>query len=816
MRQLSWWQRLSVQITVPMLVAMFAILLGLAYFMVAAQKQSALKSAQLELRSSLAVAQGSFNRMYTANRTIAIPELLSEIHVHPRLENAVIVTPNKDLVAVYEPHLIAGTLQSFVDEIDVDLLNEVATTGKTLIRYHPEHSHLVAAAPIIESLSVNRQTRRNVLLVEYHHAPHWYQLSGLPWWPLAALIVVFFGVGLCLWLALQRFVARPANKLVRAVTEFGQHGSVDERQLPSRQLNEFGVLAQNLRLAVRERRNREAQVRKLSAAVEQANENIMITDLEGHIEYVNPAFCETTGYTAAEVMGQNPRFLASGRTPAKAYEQLWKSLSEGKTWQGELYNQTKGGEEFREWATISPLRDETGQVTHYLASKLNITQRVEDEARIEYLAYYDALTELPNRTSCIRHLTDILNQPDLAKFGAVILLDLDGLQRINDVRGFEFGDAILTTTARRLRACIANETGAFAANLGGDLFAIILAPRSANQTEVLADTQVLTKLMLSEISQPLRVHDEQLSVTASAGIVIYPEDSASADAIIRHAETAVHSAKDAGGNQTAVYDVAYSAELEKRYEIERELRAAINGEGLELYLQPQMDTSEQLKGVEVLVRWQHPEKGMISPADFIPIAEQTDLIVDLGKWIVRHAFLELKRLPAPLTLAINISPRQFRKYDFVYCIERELESSGADASRLVLEVTENLFVDDTDDIVLKMRALQKSGVQFSIDDFGTGYSSLSYLRKLPLQELKIDQTFVQAIDDAEQRTIIDSIIAIAKNLSLRIVAEGVESRAQMRYLAGRDKTMLLQGYLFAKPMPVADFHQRFINQQRSS
>lgn len=609
MHKFRWWQRLSVQITLPMLVAMFAILIGLSYFMLAAQQQSALRSAQLELRSSLAVAQGSFNRMYTSDRTIAIPELLSEIHVHPRILNAMIVNARKDLVAVYEPNLIKGEASRFLDEIDENLLERIATTGRTVISYHPELSHLVAATPIIESLAVNQQAQRNVLLVEYMHAPHWYQLAGVPWWPLGLLLLLFFVVGLALWFALQRFIARPAKRLVDAVTQFGRHGFVSDKRLPLRLPNEFGVLAHNIRLAAKERRFREAQLRKLSAAVEQANESIMITDLDGNIEYVNPAFCETTGYSVDEVLGKNPRILASGRTPASEYDALWQCLSEGKTWQGELYNQTKDGVEFREWATISPLRDEHGNTTHYLASKLNITQRVEAEAKIEYLAYYDSLTELPNRTSCIQHLAGILTAVESGTYGAVVLFDLDGLQRINDVRGFEFGDAVLQATAGRLRACVANEPGAFVANLGGDLFAVVLAPRQMTQDEVLADAQVVVKLILGELSQPLRIQDEQLSVTASAGIVIYPENSESADAIIRHAETAVHNAKDAGGNQTSIYDVSYSAELEKRYEIERELREALNGEGLELYLQPQMSANGVLLGVEVLVRWQHPEKA---------------------------------------------------------------------------------------------------------------------------------------------------------------------------------------------------------------
>lgn len=226
-------------------------------------------------------------------------------------------------------------------------------------------------------------------------------------------------------------------------------------------------------------------------------------------------------------------------------------------------------------------------------------------------------------------------------------------------------------------------------------------------------------------------------------------------------------------------------------------------------MQPKVTSDNKLVGAEVLVRWQHPERGMISPAEFIPVAEQTDLIVDLGKWIVREALSQLKRLPKPLTLAINISPRQFRKFDFVYFIEHELQQSGADPTRLILEVTENLFVEDIGDIVSKMEALQQSGIQFSIDDFGTGYSSLSYLQRLPLQELKIDKSFVQAIGNNEQQAIIDSILAIATNLKLRVVAEGVETQAQIDYLAQRNTAIVLQGFKFDKPLPINEFHDKY-------
>ncbi|WP_198678707.1 EAL domain-containing protein [Pseudidiomarina insulisalsae] len=810
MRRLAWWQRLSVQITIPILVAVVLLLAGLSYFMLEAQQRAALRSAELELRSSLSAAQGSLNRMYSNDRTQLIPELLSEIHVHPRVNNAAIIQPDKELVAVYEPKLMTGALPDFVSELESATLERVSQTGQTLIEFHPQHKHIVALVPIIESHQINRQARRNMLIVEYLHDPQFYQWAAIPWLPLTLLAFLFVVVGFVLWWLSQRNIAHPARQLADAVTEFGQDGRLTASKLPVRVPNEFGVLAQTLLLAARERRQREAKLRQLSAAVEQANENIMITDLKGNIEYVNPAFEETTGYQLDEIKGRNPRFLASGRTPAEEYQQLWQSLLRGETWQGELYNQTKDGVEYREWATISPLRDEHGRVTHYLASKLNITERVEAEAQIEYLAYNDVLTGLPNRTSCTRHLERLLSAVETGQHGAVILFDLDGLQRINDVRGFQFGDAILQTVANRLRNLVANEKDGFVGNLGGDLFGVILAPQPKTTRALLEDTQVLVKLILSEINQGIMVNDEHVSVTASAGIVIYPENSESAEAIIRHAETAVHTAKDAGGNQTAVYDVAFSHELEKRYDIERELRTALNEGGLELYLQPKMSTAAELVGVEVLIRWNHPERGLVSPAEFIPVAEQTDLIVDLGKWIVRHALAELKRLPEPITLAINISPRQFRKYDFVYFIERELQSSSVDASRLVLEVTENLFVEDVKDIVSKMTALQQTGVQFSIDDFGTGYSSLSYLQKLPIQELKIDKSFVQAISNSEQRAIVDSVIAIAKNLKLRIVAEGVETQAQADYLAERDPEIVLQGYLYEKPLPVKVFQSKYL------
>lgn len=333
MRRLRWWKKLSVQLTVPMLLAMFAIVAGLMYFLISAQQESAFRSARLELQSSLTIAQGSFNRMYAVNREVAVPELISEMHVHPRVANAAIVDAERKVIASYEPHVVSGQLQHLVVTLDPEVLTQVAASGKTRIEFHPEHDHFVAIVPILQSMNVAQRTQRNLLVVEYRHSADWYRLESLPWLPLGLLLALLASVGFALWWALQRFVAKPAQQLAYAVTQFGD-GISDSAPLPTRLPNEFGFLAQRFKLALRERKKQETQLRKLSAAVEQASESIMITDLDGNIEYVNPAFERTTGFSAKEVIGQNPRILASGRTPDEEYEQLWQQLVKGNTWQG--------------------------------------------------------------------------------------------------------------------------------------------------------------------------------------------------------------------------------------------------------------------------------------------------------------------------------------------------------------------------------------------------------------------------------------------------------------------------------------------------
>ncbi|WP_417665881.1 putative bifunctional diguanylate cyclase/phosphodiesterase [Pseudidiomarina sp.] len=808
MKALPYWKRLSLQITIPIVVTALLILSALSYYLISVQQDEAFERAELELRSMVVVAQGSLNRMFSLDRTESVTELLSEVHVHPRVKQAVILSPSGELRAFYAANQVAPELNKFIAELPREQILNAARSGVTSIEYHAAHKHFVAVVPVLPGSQLSTELSRNLFVVEYYHDNTWYQLNSMAMNELMAFISVILVVGLMLWTGLQFLIARPVKTLVQALDRFADREIIGTLNVPS--YNELGLLADALLNAAHSREDYEARLRTLTAAVEQSSDSIVITDLNARIEYVNKAFTDISGYSADDVIGSNLKILASGNTSKTTYEAMWKVLTAGQVWQGELYNLRKDGSEYREWATISPLRDEHGEIKNYLASKQNITERRAAEEQVHHLAFFDVLTGLPNRPHCTQILREMLSSRDARKFGVVVLFDVDGLQRINDVRGFEFGDQILLSINERLSQVLNYEHDAKLGNLGGDLFAFIL-PARGEREHIIAHSKVLVKEALDEIARPVIVSGENVTVTASAGMVVYPEYGDTAESIIRHAETAVHNAKDAGGNQLIVYNPAYSYELEQRFEIERELRAAIGSDQLKIYVQPQQLADGTFVGVEVLCRWHHPELGAVSPVVFIPIAEKTDLIVDLGKWILAEALEVLARLPGDLTLAINISPRQFRKFDFIYYIERQLLRTGADPKRLILEVTENLLVDDVQDITLKMKTLKETGVQFSIDDFGTGYSSLSYLTNLPLDELKIDQSFVQGIGDVNKEKIVETVVSMGEHLGLRIVAEGVETKQQLNFLTQLSCEVVSQGYYFFKPMPVDDFFAELKN-----
>ena len=552
---------------------------------------------------------------------------------------------------------------------------------------------------------------------------------------------------------------------------------------------------------------REAQLRQLSLAVEQSPESVMITDLQARIEFVNETLLRISGYSREELIGQPARLLGSKLTPPERLAGLWQALRAGQAWSGELINRRKDGSLYTEAAWIAPIRQPDGSVTHYLAIKQDLTERQEADARIRHLSWYDPLTGLPNRVQLMQHLTQALATAG-GQTVALLLLNLDRFKTVNEARGQEAGDALLKALARRLRHTL--PPGVLLARIGADEFAMAWSGLPADAQASHHALLQLAQRLHAALEEPLALGGpDRVTLTGSLGLATGPLGSDdSAAELLRRCTTALHRVKTAGGAETAVFEAEMGEAAQRRFRIERELREALRaGDQLQLFLQPQVNAQGQLVGAEALVRWQHPQQGMVSPAEFVPVAEESDLIVALGRWV----FTEACRLSAqesaagrPLRLSVNLSPRQFRQPDFVDWLRELLASSGADARLLTLEVTEGLVIDKIDEVVARMHELCALGLHFAIDDFGTGYSSLAYLKRLPIAELKIDKTFVQdAPVDRGDAALVETILAVARHMQLQVVAEGVETAAQAEFLAQRAADVVYQGYLFGRPEPAA-------------
>ncbi len=554
-----------------------------------------------------------------------------------------------------------------------------------------------------------------------------------------------------------------------------------------------------------ERRQAAEKLQQLSMVVEQSPENIVITNPQGEIEYVNQSFLNDTGYHLNEIIGQNPRMHQSGQTPKQTYTDMWSTLLQGHTWKGELHNRRKDGSDYHEMAIIFPIRQQNGQLSHYVAIKENITDKKRATEEINRLSYFDGLTLLPNRAMLIKRLNQSSSEIAMPhQSNVLILINLDRFKNLNDVHGQINGDRILGEFADRLRDVIDNQD--MLARLGGDEFAILLphtnVPGDAASSRAVNVTEKIRSCMRSPFNL---TETEQVVLTACLGVTFYPNaEHDSANDILRRADTALHRCKDAGGNSILFFEDSMSALIRQRFAMENELRDAIARDELRLFLQPQFDCNHKIISAEVLVRWQHPERGLLPPGLFIPLAEESDLIVQLGDWVLDHACRLMAHNTlsgASLHLSVNVSPRQFHQTDFVPKLQTLLKATGADPAHLILEITEGLFIHNPDEIIAKMNVLRELGIHFSLDDFGTGFSSLSYLKQMPVSEIKIDKSFVQDITvDVRDAALVRAILAVAENLDLQVVAEGVETQAQADFF-GHRANFLFQGYLFGKPAP---------------
>ena len=565
------------------------------------------------------------------------------------------------------------------------------------------------------------------------------------------------------------------------------------------------------------RKEAETQLRIAAIAFE-SQEGMIITDAAGVILRVNRAFTASTGYTAGEVVGQTPRLLQSGRHDADFYDAMWECIQRSGIWQGEVWDRRKNGEVYPKWLSISAVRGHDGAVTHYVGTHIDITQRKAAEEQLHHLAFYDSLTQLPNRRLLLDRLGQALagsvrNQQQ----GAIMFLDLDNFKTLNDTQGHDVGDRLLIETAQRLHSSV--RKGDTVARLGGDEFVVMLEGLEADDL-VAAQVEGVAEKILAALEHPYRLelntgsgkyHTIDYRCTASIGVTLFGTQAENVDELLKQADLAMYQAKEAGRNTIRFFDPDMQATITQRVAREADLREAVQQGQFLLHYQPQLvGAGQRLTGAEALVRWQHPQRGTVSPAEFIPLAEETGLILPLGHWVLQTACAQLAAWAAQpemahLALAVNVSAHQFRQTDFVEQVLAVLASTGANPERLKLELTESLLVNNVEDIITKMTMLKAKGVGFSLDDFGTGYSSLSYLKRLPLDQLKIDQSFVRdVLTDPNDAAIAKMIIALAESLGLLVIAEGVEIEEQRHFLA-RHGCHAYQGYLFSKPLPLQGF-----------
>jgi diguanylate cyclase (GGDEF)-like protein/PAS domain S-box-containing protein len=549
---------------------------------------------------------------------------------------------------------------------------------------------------------------------------------------------------------------------------------------------------------------------RIAASAFESQEGIFVCSANWLILKVNQAFTRQTGYSAEEAIGQKPHeLLGSDRTDCVFYTGMSHGLERDGNWQGEVWDRRKNGEVYPVWLIITVLRNDDGKVTHYVATMTDITDRKSAEEEIRNLAFFDPLTGLPNRRLLMDRLGQaLMSTTRIRRNGALLFLDLDNFKGLNDTLGHDMGDMLLKEVAQRLLACV--REGDTVARLGGDEFIVMLLGLSEELGIAKTQAAVVGEKILDLLNQAYLLSGTVYRSTPSIGVTLFGEHNESKDELLKRADLAMYQAKAAGRNTLRFFDAGMQAEVTERMSLENALRDALARREFVLYYQPQVDGEGTITGAEVLVRWNHLQRGLIAPAGFIALAEETGVIIPMGRWILESACRQLalwatNPATAHLTVAVNVSARQLMRADFVDSVLLILRETGASPQRLKLELTESVLVSDVDNTIAKMRALKQHGVGFAMDDFGTGYSALSFLKLLPLDQLKIDQGFVRDIlVDVNDAAIAKMVIALADSLGLTVIAEGVETQAQREFLSAQG-CFAYQGYLFGKPMPIEAF-----------
>lgn len=617
-------------------------------------------------------------------------------------------------------------------------------------------------------------------------------------------------MSLLLMLLSHRLAMRFSRPLLRLISEMHALSSARNWGVSSdphrvdevaRLQDTFQKFKQGLLTAEQQRDEARQWERLALAALNHSSQGVIITTLDANIIYVNNTFCRNVGYTRDEVLGRNPRLLQSGKTPPESYQLLWAALNAGQGWQGELINRRKDGTEYIELLTISLIRREDGSVTHYLAIQEDISERRATEERIRHLAEHDALTGLPNRVLLEDRLAQAIKAAERNHENlALMFVDLDNFKQVNDLLGHHQGDRLLKMAAQRLQEAVrASDT---VARLGGDEF-VLLAP--ANQEEAL----LLATKVVQVLSQPyFQTGGTELSVSASVGISLYPTHGQSAEELTMYADIAMYQAKGAGRNIFCLYEPLMQGKLREHVELDRELRIALVEQQFVLHYQPQFDLQTgEIGGLEALIRWQHPQLGLVYPGHFITAAESSGLIVEIGAWVIDEVCRQIRAWQdvgvATPCVAANVSFKQFHGHDLQGQVLSALERHRLSGKQLELELTESMMLSNPEQVYSVLHDLRLQGIQLSIDDFGSGYSSLMYLKRLDVDTLKIDRAFVLDMHTEKGRAMVETIIKIAQTLGLHTVAEGVETESQLAMLRSLECGEA-QGFLLSKPLPAEE------------
>ncbi|MDD2815980.1 MAG: EAL domain-containing protein [Thiotrichaceae bacterium] len=637
---------------------------------------------------------------------------------------------------------------------------------------------------------------------------------------------LLFGV-LLFWL-FHRSITYPLARMSGALAKMDLENPQCARlpKLPAHQDDEFGYLItvtnrllENIEGHINQQAEIEDKLLKLSHAVEHSPILIVITSIEGLIEYVSPSVVRLSEYSETELIGATPRIFKSTFTSKQRYVEMWDTLLSGKEWRGQFLNCKKGGGFYWVNAFISSVQNKEGQITHFLAVEEDITELKVREKQFEDLIYYDTLTQLPNRTLFDDRLQTALAQlGESGEFGAVMLLDIDRFKTINDSLGYSAGDKLLQEIATRLASQISRKDTL--ARISGDKFAVLLT-----QLDSIDRVAKMAEMVVRCFAEPFNYHQQEFFFTISLGISLFPSDGQDTDTLLSNAETAMYRVKNKERNSYQFYKPAMNVQAAELLALENNLRRVISdveqmNQQFKVYYQPQIDLhSGKLCGVEALIRWQHPQRGLVSPRDFIPLAEETGLIVPIGEWVLRVACEQanqwFKQGAPRIRVAVNISAQQFQTPHFVSFVQNILHSTGLPPECLDLEITESTLMGNVQTAQQVLAKLKTLGLRVSIDDFGTGYSSLNYLRKFPVDTLKIDQSFISDLNlDEDNTTITKVIIDMSHNLNLSVIAEGVETEGQLNFLRHHlcDE---IQGFYISMPLPYQEFTKLLLQEHFS-